>query len=73
MNGVLVKLQILHLLKVLDGLSVGWMVCRLDCHNFLKGRKVTLPCSYRNLMFGVDERVDLEIHVNIRQSLVSFN
>ena len=29
-------------------LSVGWSVC----HNFLEGREVTLPCSYRNTCFA---------------------
>ena len=24
---------------------VGWLVCMSVCHNFLKGREVTLPCS----------------------------
>ena len=25
--------------------SVGWFVCLLVCHHFLKGLEVTLPCS----------------------------
>ena len=29
-------------------LSVGQLVCWLVCHNFLKGRKASLPCSYRS-------------------------
>ena len=29
------------------GWSVGWSVC----HNFLKGREVTLPCSNRNTCY----------------------
>ena len=27
--------------------SVGWLIGCLSCYNFLKGRKVTFPCSYR--------------------------
>ena len=31
------------------GRSVGWPVC----HHFLKGHKVTLPCSYRSTCFCI--------------------
>ena len=27
-------------------------VCRIVCHNFLKGRKVSLPCSFRSTCFS---------------------
>ena len=31
--------------------SVGWSIGRSVCCNFLKGRGITLPCSYRNNCF----------------------
>ena len=33
------------------GLLVVWLVRWSFCHNFLKGQKVTLPCSYRSTYF----------------------
>ena len=36
------------------GRSFGWTVGRwLFCHNFLKWRKVSLPCSYRSNYFNM--------------------
>ena len=34
---------------------VGWLVC----HNFLKGRDVTLPCSYRTTCFSLCGSLDV--------------
>ena len=39
----LIASLICRLVERLVGWFLGWMVC----HNFLKGREVTLPCSYR--------------------------
>ena len=37
--------------------SVGRLISRSVCHNFRKGRKVTLPCSYRSTCFSLDNVV----------------
>ena len=34
-------------------MSVGWSVC----HYFLKGREITLPCSYWSTCYQTDARV----------------
>ena len=43
--------------RPLVGQSVGWAVSkfvdRSVCHNFLKGREVTLPCYYRGTFYIV--------------------
>ena len=38
--------------------SVGWLVCLSICHNSLKQREITLPCSYRcNYLFYISNPV----------------
>ena len=32
-------------------LSVSWSVGRSICHNFIKGRKISLPCSHQSTCF----------------------